>query len=96
MPHLDREGVMDVLLGLQMRDILNKEHFDYPLEVEARGWIIAGIDYHLFLKMPDVLDGIAHSGEVSKIGVENLLRNSHSRISSERGESEIFAAEGVK
>ena len=28
---------------------------------DAQEWIVAGIDHHLVSKMPNVLDGIAHS-----------------------------------
>ena len=47
-------------------------------------------------KVPDVLDQIASSGVVIKGRVENFFGNSHSRIFSERGESETLAAACVR
>jgi len=45
--------------------------------------------------MPNVLDQVAHSVVVLKVGVENFFKNPYSRISLERGELETSTTEGV-
>ena len=38
--------------------------FQAGREGEAHKWIVAGVDYHFILEMPDVLDWVACSGVV--------------------------------
>ena len=40
--------------------------------------------------MPNVLNEVAHSGVIVEVGVENFLRNSYFRISSERGSQRFW------
>ena len=54
-----------------------------------------GVHNHLVSKILDVLDMVAYPRVVIEGWVENFLENSHSKMSSERGQSKTLATEVV-